>query len=259
VPGFRPDLCAVFTPSLTLNHDTLLAGDGLPALWRLHAPVPSAMFSPTEAEQLADVYTLAAAGLALKDPEYWPNPWALPVAEHERVGAFAKMGWAAEFEPDSVAAHLGPVVPDSARMRALAETIDYAEEVRVSGGADAVLQLGEPLRAAGENLAPLSSNDAATSVLIRLPRDTGVDLSNGYIYQLQGTAALLLGSIPQVPGGALDSFPGTENLLPRAIWAVAVHRAHVAPFVQELDEALASHFSALDSHSGPGPDCPNAA
>jgi hypothetical protein len=235
----RPDLCIAFSPSLSLNHGALLGDDGLVPLLRLQ--VPLALFSPTEAEQLADVYTLDAAGLVPRDPDCWPNPWAIPMQDSARIGNYAKMGWAAEF--DSVPAHLRKNTPE---MAALAEAVEYMAEAMNADGDDTLLTLGEQMLA-GPVQGAEAEETSASNVLWRLPRGIGVDAANGYFYQLQDSTALLLEPIPTLPQEMLRSFPGHDNLLRRAIWAARVHRQYVAPFIRPIDEALASQFAALDA------------
>lgn len=238
-----PDLCVVFSPILFMNHDALLSEDGLLPL--LRARVPMALFSSSEAEHLVDAYVLAAAGLHLNGADYWPNPWALPTpATDQRGGIHAKMAWSAEVDKVPLNAF-----PDQHLMREIGAVLGYLEGSPESErlGRDAILSLGEPLRAA-----PLSqgAQDAgvdpdAVSVLIRLPHDTAVDSSGGHVYQLQEHHALLL-DVGPVPASVMDTFPGNDDLLLRAIWATAVHRDFVAPVAQHVDAALVSHFSALD-------------
>jgi hypothetical protein len=232
---YRPDLCAVFTPTFSVNHATLLTDDGLLALLRLH--VPLALFSPTEAEQLVDVYTLQASGLILRDADYWPNPWALPTSGPERIGTHAKFGWAAEFDAIPAVVHA-----EQSQMLALAKTLAYVSEAVAAGGDDAILSLGEPLRAAPAT----GAGTGASSLLLRLPGEVSVDADNGAVYQLQDSTALLLESIPRVPAESLQSLPGADAMLRRAMWAVDVHSRFVAPHVQKVDEALADQFSMLD-------------
>jgi hypothetical protein len=234
-----PDLCAVFTPSLSLNHETLLGDDGLRPL--LQMQVPLALFSPTEAEQLADVYTLAAAGLVPRDAGGWPNPWAIPMQDSARIGAYAKVGWAAQF--DSMPSLLKA---DPLQMAALTETVEYMAETMHAEGDDTILTLGEQMLAAPAQAAGVDAADASNT-LWRLPQNTGVDAASGYVYQIQDSTALLLEPIPRVPETTLRSFPGHEELLRRAIWAVRVHRRFVAPFVRPINEALASQFAALEA------------
>lgn len=233
-----PDLCAAFSPTLFLNHEALLHESGLLPL--LRQQVPLALFSASEAEQLVDVYTLESAGFTLRDRECWPNPWALPTANHERVSVHGKMGWAAEV--DTVPAS---VVPDPSSMHALGAALRYIERSTFDIGPDAILSLGEAMRTAPPNNANTDAN--SPGMLLRLPLGVAVDASNGYVYQLQDISALLLEAVPKVPQSVLDSFPGPEDLLRRALWAVSVHRQFVAPFVQLIDDALLSQFTRLDA------------
>jgi hypothetical protein len=238
--AWMPDLCAVFSPLLLLNHRALLTEEALLPL--LGRQVPLAFFSATEAEQLIDVYTLEAAGLVLPDAECWPNPWSLPTPNHERVSVYAKMGWSGQAD-----AVTGCATPDPSAMDELASALGYIERGTFDLGPDAILSLGEPLRAAAAETQPAPT---AGSVLLRLPHGVAVDMSNGYAYQLQDVSAILLDAIPPVPQETLDSFPGSDDLLRRALWAVSVHRRHIAPFAQLLDEALHSQFARLDAVAG---------
>ncbi|CAN5717368.1 hypothetical protein BH11PSE8_BH11PSE8_30830 [soil metagenome] len=247
--GFSsPDLCVVFSPVLSANHSTLLAEDGLLPLLRRR--VPLALFSSSEAEQLVDRYVLDAAGLLPLDPECWPNPWALPLVGSDHTGVHAKMGWAAEFE---IATEAVPEHPqaDPGRLAELAEVLACIDEADDAWGADALLSLGEPMRTApSRDDAANADADSAATVLLRLPHGVAVDAVNGHLYQLQDDAALLLEGIPSVPAAALEAFPEDDQLLQRAMWAVSVHRDHVAPYAQPLDEALRSQFLALDDSTG---------
>jgi hypothetical protein len=229
-----PDLCVVFTPDFAQHYDALLGEDGLLPLVR--AGVPLALFSPSETEQLLDLYALNAAGLHPTDAECWPNPWALPARDAERTSVYGKMGWAATF--DSVPDHPSP---DNASMLELAGALQYLGSIATAGGPDALLGLGESLGTAPRD----ASEDDRGNPLLRLPFGVAVDASNGHVYQLQDATALLLDAIPPVPSSVLASFPGDENLLRRAMWTVSVHREHVAPFAQLVDEALRSEFGRL--------------
>ncbi len=247
--GFSsPDLCIVFSPVFAMSHATLLAEDGLLPLLRQR--VPLALFSSSEAEQLVDRYVLDAAGLVPMDAECWPNPWALPLVGSNRTGVHAKMGWAAEFDaaPGTVPDH---VQADPGRLADLAEVLASVHEATDPLGADALLSLGEPMRTAPsrDDAADADAN-GAPAVLLRLPHGVAVDAVNGHLYQLQDDAAFLLDGIPSVPAAALEAFPEDDHLLQRAVWAVSVHRDHVAPYAQPLDEALRSQFSALDESPG---------
>ena len=242
--GFSsPDMCVVFSPVFSVNHATLLAEDGLLPLLRQR--VPLALFSSSEAEQLVDRYVLDAAGLVPMDAECWPNPWALPLVGSDRTGVHGKMGWAAEFDaaPETVP---DQVQADSGRLTDLAEVLASVDEATDPSGADALLSLGEPLRTAPSRDDAVDDSNAAPAVLLRLPHGMAVDAVNGHLYQLQDDAAFLLEGIPSVPAAALEAFPEDDHLLQRAVWAVAVHRDHVAPYAQPLDEALRAQFSALD-------------
>ena len=234
-----PDLCAVFSPTLSMSYPALLSEDGLLPL--LRAGVPLAFFSSSEASQLVDVYILAAAGIELEEPDAWPNPWALPaLPASKREGAFAKMAWSAAASHVAMGAY-----PDQGLMEELGAVLAYidvgAETERFEQ--DAVLSLGEPLRAAPLKEAGADSESA--SILMRLPHDMAVDSRNGHIYQLQDSLALLL-DVKPVPMSIMGAFPGNEHLLLRAIWATAVHRDHVAPYVQDVHAALVSQFSELE-------------
>jgi hypothetical protein len=233
-----PDLCAVFSPTFFLHHEALLHESGLLPL--LDQRVPLAFFSTSETEQLVDVYTLEAAGFTLRDRECWPNPWALPTENHERVSVHGKMGWAVEVD-----AMPSSVVPDASSMRALGAALRYIERGTFDIGPDAILSLGEAMRTAPPNSASVDPDTAG--MLLRLPLGVAVDASNGYVYQLQDVSALLLEAVPKVPQSALDAFPGPDDLLRRALWAVSVHRQFVAPFVQLIDDALLSQFTKLDA------------
>ncbi|CAN5501685.1 hypothetical protein BH11PSE9_BH11PSE9_14570 [soil metagenome] len=253
--GFSsPDLCVVFSPVFSVNHATLLADDGLLPLLRQR--VPLALFSSSEAEHLVDRYVLDAAGLVPLDAECWPNPWAMPLVGSERTGVHAKMGWAAEFDAEPQAVP-DQVQADPQRLADLAEVLASVDEATDPLGADALLSLGEPMRTApsredagdAPNGAPNGAHHAQ-AVLLRLPHGVAVDAVNGHLYQLQDDAAFLLEGIPSVPAAALEAFPEDDGLLQRAVWAVAVHRDHVAPYAQPLDEALRSQFLALDESPG---------
>lgn len=222
-----PDLCAVFSPEFARHHDALLGPEGLMPLLRTATPV--ALFSASEAEQLVDVYTLRAFGLAPLDPQCWPNPWTLPAPECGPDASYARMGWAAEFDalPHEAA-------PDGDRLLALDDALSYVGELLRAAGDDAFLTLGEALRAA----APQGDDAASPSLLLRLPGDIAVDAGNGHLYQIQDGMAWLLDALPPVPAPALDAFPGHDDLLARAMWAVTMHRDHVRPFSRSLDEAL---------------------
>lgn len=234
-PECAPDLCAVFSPTLAVNRDALLSADELLPL--LQRRVPLALFSPTEAEQLLDAHTLGLLGLAPRERESWPNPWALSAAASDKAGAYARMGWAVELDSAPAAVPAG-----CTQLVALDEALEYVRDLLEVSGDDALLSLGEPIRAT-----PTRGESAdSASLLLRLPREVAVDSSNGYLYQLQDTTALLLDTVPRVPVQALDSFPGHEDLVARALWSVWMHREHVAPFAQLLDDALRSQFSVLD-------------
>jgi hypothetical protein len=228
----------MFSPSFAPNRNALLTADELLPL--LRSKVPLALFSPTEAEQLLDAHTLELAGLTPLDRESWPNPWALSAAASEQAGAYARMGWAVEI--DSVPA---VVQAGGTQLDALDEALEYVRDLLEVSGDDAFLSLGEPIRATPTRGVAADS----ASLLFRLPRGVAVDSSNGYLYQLQDATALLLDSVPRVPAQALDSFPGHDDLVARALWSVAMHREHVAPFAQLLDDALRSQFSVLDERS----------
>jgi hypothetical protein len=188
--------------------------DGLLPL--LRARVPMALFSSSEAEHLVDVYVLAAAGLKLVEPDYGPNPWALPTPEADQRGAiYASMAWAAAVDH----------VPEGARpnqrlIREIGAVLEYvdgsAESARL--GPDAILSLGEPLRAAPSSTDAQEANVSteSVSVLIRLPHDMAVDSADGHVYQIQDDHALLIGVGP-VPASVLKAFPGNDDLLLRAI------------------------------------------
>lgn len=228
----RPDLVVLFSPEFARHHAALLGPDGVLPLVR--AGVPLALFSTTEAEQLVDVYTLRAFGLAPLDAECWPNPWALEPVGCEGDAAYAGMGWAGEFAtlPDRID-------PDATRLVALDEALCYVRDLLDASGDDAFLTLGESMRAAAE--APQSEG---ASVLLRLPHATAVDSANGHVYQIhQDATAWLLASVPALPAAALASFPGHDDLVVRAMWAVALHREHVQPFVQALDTELRAELA----------------
>jgi hypothetical protein len=235
-PECTPDLCAIFSPTLAVNRDALLSADELLPL--LQRRVPLALFSPTEAEQLLDAHALGLVGLAPRDRESWPNPWALSAAASEKAGAYARMGWAVELDSAPAAVPAG-----CSSLDALDEALEYVRDLLEVSGDDALLSLGEPIRAT-----PTRGEDVnSASLLLRLPREVAVDASNGYVYQLQDTTALLLDAVPRVPMPALDAFPGHEDLVARALWSIWMHREHVAPFAQLLDDALRSQFSVLDA------------
>jgi hypothetical protein len=154
------------------------------------------------------------------------------------------MGWAADVDdmPDNA-------VPDAGDVNTLRSALDYIERGTAYQGPDAILSLGEPMRTAAQD--DESGADAnAGSVLLRLPHDVAVDCANGYVYQLQEVSALLLDAVPRVPASVLETYPGGEHLLRRALWAVAVHREHVAPYAELLDDALLSQFTKLDATAG---------
>lgn len=224
-----PDLAVVFSPEFARHHPLLLGADGLLPL--LRAGVPLALFSATEAEQLVDVYVLRAFGLEPTDPECWPNPWALEPGGHVLDAAYAGMGWSGEFVevPERLQ-------PDLQRLLALDEALTYVREMLDTEGDDAFLSLGESLRAAAAD---------GTSVLLRLPHSAAVDIGNGHVYQIHADAtAWLLESVPPLPPAALETFPGHDDLVARAMWAVRLHREHVLPHSQALDAALRAELAA---------------
>ncbi len=226
-----PDLCAIFSPEFARGHAALLSEEGVLPL--LREGVPLALFSATEAEQLVDLYTLRAFGLSPVDPECWPNPWALePVGAAE--GAYAGMGWAGEFT-----AVAGRLESDASRLQALGAALEYVRELLDAAGDDAFLTLGEGLRAAALD----DASSEAASVLLRLPHAVAVDTANGHVYQILETSACLLGSVPPLPAAALQTFPGHEDLVARAIWAIAMHREHVQPHVIALDQELRAELA----------------
>jgi hypothetical protein len=227
-----PDVCALFSPEFARCHDALLGPDGLLPL--VKGGVPLALFSSSEAEQLVDVYTLRAFGLAPTDPECWPNPWALEPAGCDDDGSYARMGWAGEF--DFVPAL---VQPDRDRLLALNDALSYVRDLLDASGDDAFLTLGESIRAAS----PQVEGEDCGSVLLRFPHDVAVDTANGHVYQIQESMAWLLGSVPKLPAAALNTFPGHDDLIARAMWAVAMHRDHVQPFSRSLDDALRAELA----------------
>jgi len=243
-----PDLCVLFAPAFAQRLDTLLTEDGLLPLIRQQ--VPLALFSPSETEQFIDVYALEAHGLKPRERDYWPNPWALPAENTERSVVYGKLGWAAEFDAVPKA-----VVPDLMALHDLNAALTYPGSGSFAsnwpGGPDepdVILNLGESLRTAPRESAHEGDEG---SVLLRLPKDVAVDTSNGAVYQLQDMTALLLEGVPQVPAAVLETFPGDHDILRRVIWAVRVHRDHVSPFVDDVDQALRSQFAKLGGSSEP--------
>lgn len=235
-----PDICVLFTPSFVLNLDTLLTEDGLLPLLRRR--VPLALFSTSETQQLVDVYTLEAHGLLPRERDYWPNPWALPTESAERGVVYGKLGWAAEF--DVVPTNLAL---DIRRLQELSSALGYlGKEPMFADCSDAILSMGESLGTAPRDDA-LGSD--VTSELIRLPRGVAVDASNGAVYQLQDLTALLIDAVPPVPAEVLEVRPGDGELLRRVLWAVQVHREHIAPFIEDVDDALRSQFAKLGDSS----------
>ena len=229
------DLCAMFSPSLVSRYPHLLSEDGILPL--LRERVPMAFFSASEADQLVDVYVLAACGMPPRDPECWVNPWALPISDSESSGRHGGIGWAGEFNAIPSAPN-----PEPALLSTLGEMIAYAQPDMAVGGVDALLWLGEPIRARQ----PGDGEGEYSGLLWRLPRDVAVDPSNGQVHQIQDGLAFPVDS-PPVPSEALEAFPGNADLLRRAIWATSTHRDHVAPFVQTIDEALQAELVASDS------------
>ena len=238
-----PDLCVLFAPAFAHHLDTLLTDDGLLPLIRQQ--VPLALFSPSETEQLIDVYALEAHGLTPRERDCWPNPWALPTVNAERSVVYGKLGWAAEFD-----AVPRDVVPDLMALHDLNAALDYpgrgSSALDGPEGPDSILNLGESLGAAPRESAPEGDQGSA---LLRLPQSVAVDTSNGAVYQLQDMTALLLDVVPHVPAAALETFPGDDDILRRVMWAVQVHREFVAPFVDDVDQALRSQFAKLSDSS----------
>jgi hypothetical protein len=240
-----PDVCVLFAPAFAQHLDTLLTEGGLLPLIRQQ--VPLALFSPSEAEQLIDVYALEAHGLKPREQDCWPNPWALPTKNAERSVVYGKLGWAAEF--DEVPMN---VVPDLVALQDLSNVLDYlgGGSFALDGpeGPDAILNLGESLRTAPRE----SAHDGVEgSALLRLPTGVAVDTSNGAVYQLQDMTALLLDAVPHVPAAVLEKIPGDDDILRRVMWAVKVHREYVSPFVDDVDQALRSQFAKLGDASEP--------
>jgi hypothetical protein len=231
-----PDLCVLFAPAFAQHLDTLLTDDGLLPLIRKR--VPLAFFSPSETEQLIDVYALEAHGLKPRERDCWPNPWALPTKDAERSVVYGKLGWAAEFDAVPM-----DVVPDLMALHDLSAALNYVGRGSDGpDGPDAILNLGESLRTAPREFA-LEGDEG--SALLRLPKSVAVDISNGAVYQLQDMTALLLDAVPHVPAAVLETFPGDDDMLRRVMWAVRVHREYVAPFVDDVDQALRSQFAKL--------------
>lgn len=233
-PGRRTDLCVVFSPEFARRHVALLDEEGVLPL--LRDGVPLALFSATEAEQLVDAYTLRAFGLELEDGQCWPNPWALDPAGGSGDAAYAGMGWSGACS--RVPARLEP---DAGRLLALDAALEYVRDLLDNAGDDAFLTLGEPIRAAGADIDAGSEGD---SVLLRLPGGVAVDTANGHVYQIQAASAVLLGSVPPLPGAVFETFPGHDDLVARAMWAVAAHRDHVLPHVTALDRELRAVLAA---------------
>ena len=148
-----------------------------------------------------------------------------------------RMGWAGEFTSHCRRKRR----PTRARLRALDEALEYVREMLEVSGDDTFLTLGEPLRAAP----PRGADDEPASVLLRLPHQVAVDSGNGHVYQIQDGMAWLLDSVPALPAPALAAFPGHDDLVDRAMWAVAVHRDHVLPVNRSLDAALKAKLTAV--------------
>jgi hypothetical protein len=232
-----PDLCVLFAPSFAQPLDTLLTEDGVLPL--LRQQVPLAIFSTSEAEQLIDLYALEAHGLQPCERDCWPNPWALPTENAERRVVYGKFGWEARFDavPEDI-------TPDPIALDELTAALGYVGRrlVDLEGpdGPDAILTLGELLGTAPQD----SMHESGA--LLRLPKGVAIDLSNGAVYQLQDTTALLLDAVPQLPVAVLASVPDVDDPLRRVMWAVRAHREFVAPFVDDVDNALRSQFAQLD-------------
>ena len=239
-----PDLCVMFAPSFAQKAQVLLTDAAILPL--LHRRVPLALFSTSETEQLTDVFVLESHGLVPRDRECWPNPWALPADPahvNERRAVYGKLGWEAKFDalPEAL-------TPDPEALNDLSAALDYVGaglfEPDELDRSEAILILGESLRTAPRDSAADGDDQGA---LLRLPRGVAVDTANGAVYQLQDATALLLEAVPQLPAAVLETVPEADDLLRRVMWAVRTHREHVAPFVDDVDNALRSQFAKLDA------------
>jgi hypothetical protein len=152
----------------------------------------------------------------------WRHPQRAAVVAHKQLGNVAQTDFRALFIPAaSIAVWFLQHAPHLAQRERLHILVAHAAEYQ-------------------------ALDPESVSVLLRLPHATAVDSASGHLYQLQDSQALLLDMRP-ISASILAAFPGNEHLLLRAIWAAAVYRDHVAPFVQHVDAALAQQFSTLDS------------
>lgn len=232
-PPANPDLLVLFSPGFESHYDNWLTWKEL--LPFLKERVPTACFAYSALDQASDVFALGACGLKAQDASVRDNPWA-DAANNARmgVGCFAAKAWALELRAQSLEFLNHPQVQElealpfvDERMQAWHKVQQCMEhEFRMEGDI-CIERLGTLVDEEAHPALPESP-----SALYRLPDGLAVHSTTRLVHKWENTAKKFIPLEPptEVPAEFFEGRPDApEDMVKRAIWAVAMHMAHVAP------------------------------
>lgn len=232
-----PDLLVLFSPGFESHYDSWLTWDDL--LPFLLAGTPTACFAYSALDQASDAFALGACGLKAQPSLVRDNPWADAASNaRQGVGCFAAKAWALQLRESSQEVLRMPQVQALKTLPFVDERMQawhmvqrcMEHEFRMEGDI-CIERLGTFVNVKGRPVTPAEASTEEAS-FCRLPDGWAVHQGTRQVFRWDN---LTRSFVPHEPGAEVPQafFEGQPRdphaMVERAIWAVAMHMAHVTP------------------------------